>query len=295
ALRSCDGAGCVKRWRSASSTPPASSRFEPPDRHGASGSGRPVGRDWTPGDLPATMQRVAGAGTPLLLVVFGVGAAATWVAGVYLSRSTDALDDRLHFGEAVGGMVFLAVAGSLPELAITISAALAGNLGLASGNLTGGIATPTLVLLLCDSVIRGERPPSFMVGSLIPVLEALLVVIGVTATVAGGLPPPADSIGPVSPASVAIVVRWVAGLVVLNRVRKDPRWRAAAPESNPGRPSRRVRHPTATRPHVEKSTTRVVAVFVTASIVTLVAGGGRPPQHNQRPAPGGSDARGVRG
>jgi cation:H+ antiporter len=218
------------------------------------------------------MQRVAGVGTPLLLVVFAVGAAATWVAGVYLSRSTDALDDRLRFGEAVGGMVFLAVAGSLPEVAITISAALAGNLGLASGNLIGGIATQTLVLVLCDAVISGERPLTFMVGSLIPVLEALMVVIVVTATVAGGLLPSSTSIGPVSPASVAIVLLWVGGLVVLNRVRKDLRWRVVAPESNPGRPDRRVRHPTAPRLYAGRSTARVVAVFVTASAVTLVAG-----------------------
>src|SRR5215469_13231651 len=152
------------------------------------------------------MQRVAGAGTPLLLIVFGVGAAATWVAGVYLSRSTDALDDRLHLGEAVGGMVFLAVAGSLPELAITVSAALQGNLGLASGNLIGGIATQTLVLVLCDAVIKGQRPLTFLVGSLIPVLEALLVILVVTVTVSGGLLPSSASIGPVSPASIGIVV-----------------------------------------------------------------------------------------
>ena len=239
---------------------------------GWSAEGPATGRGWTPGDLPATMQRVAGAGTPLLLILFGVGAAATWVAGTYLSRTTDALDDRLRLGEAVGGMVFLAVAGSLPEVAITISAALAGNLGLASGNLIGGIATQTLVLVLCDAVISGERPLTFMVGSLIPVLEAFLVVIVVTATVAGGLLPTSNSIGPVSPASIAIVVLWVGGLIVLNRVRKDPRWRAAAPESNPGRPNRRVRHPTAPRPYGERSTARVVAVFLTASAVTLVAG-----------------------
>src|SRR5262252_3886742 len=219
------------------------------------------------------MQRVAGAGTPLLLIVFGVGAAATWVAGVYLSRSTDALDDRLHFGEAVGGMVFLAFAGSLPELAITISAALAGNLGLASGNLIGGIATQTLVLVLCDAVIRGERPLSFMVGSLIPVLEAFLVVITVTATVAGGLLPPSFSVGPVSPASIAIVVLWVGGLLVLNRIRRDLRWSTVAPHSHPGRPPRRrERHPTVSRPYAGSSTAGVVVVFVTASFVTLAAG-----------------------
>lgn len=38
--------------------------------------------------------------SPLLWVVFAAGAAATWIAGVFLSRATDALDERWHLGEA---------------------------------------------------------------------------------------------------------------------------------------------------------------------------------------------------
>src|SRR5262249_13175654 len=136
---------------------------------GWSAEGPATGRGWTPGDLPATMQRVAGAGTPLLLILFGVGAAATWVAGTYLSRTTDALDDRLRLGEAVGGMVFLAVAGSLPEVAITISAALAGNLGLASGNLIGGRGPPTRRLGLCGAGSSGRAPLALAVRAVGPV------------------------------------------------------------------------------------------------------------------------------
>src|SRR5438309_5563776 len=183
------------------------------------------------------------------------------MAGIYLSRSTDALDDRLRLGEAIGGLVFLALAGSLPEAAITVSAALAGNLGLASGNLIGGIATQTLVLVLCDAAIRGERPLTFMVGSLIPVLETLLVIIVVTATVAGGLLPPSTSIGPVSPASIAIGVLWLGGLVVLNRARKDLRWRAVAPDGHPGRPRRGARRPSGSPPYARSTTAMVAAVF----------------------------------
>ena len=48
--------------------------------------------------------------------------AATWVAGLLLSKATDVLDDRFDLGDAVGGMLLLGLAGSLPELAITASA-----------------------------------------------------------------------------------------------------------------------------------------------------------------------------
>jgi len=73
-------------------------------------------------------------GTPALVLVFALAGVATWVAGA-LSEATDVLDDRFALGEAVGGMLLLGLAGSLPELAITASAALGGHLSLAVGNL----------------------------------------------------------------------------------------------------------------------------------------------------------------
>jgi len=112
---------------------------------------------------------VASASIFLVILVFVAASGATWVAGVELSKSTDELDRRLGFGDAIGGMVMLAIAGSLPELAITISAAESGHLGLAAGNLIGGIATATMVLVLCD--LFAPRPLTFLVGSLVPVLE----------------------------------------------------------------------------------------------------------------------------
>src|SRR5918911_808909 len=101
---------------------------------------------------------MAGLSSALLLLIFLGGAAATWAAGTLLSKTTDALDARLGLGDDIGGLVFLSIAGSLPELAITISAAAAGNLGLAAGNLIGGIAIQTMVLTLCDFVAGRERP-----------------------------------------------------------------------------------------------------------------------------------------
>src|SRR5436853_6591883 len=146
-------------------------------------------------------------GTPWLLVVFAVGAGLTWRAGVELARTTDALDARLHLGEEIGGIVLLAIAGSLPELAITVSAAAQGNLDLAAGNLIGGIAVQTMVLAICDVVAGPKRPLTFLIGALTPVLEGLLVVILVSGVLLGALLKPSTSIlGVVSPGSIAIVV-----------------------------------------------------------------------------------------
>ena len=137
---------------------------------------------------------MTGLSSPLLVLIFIGASAVTWVAGVGLSKTTDALDVRLGFGQELGGIILLAIAGSLPEVAITISAAADGNLQLAAGNLIGGIAVQTMVLVLCDFVVGSERPLTFLVGALTPVLEGLLVVLVVSGVLMGALLPPSTAI-----------------------------------------------------------------------------------------------------
>jgi cation:H+ antiporter len=207
-----------------------------------------------------------------LWALFAAGAAATWAAGVYLSRATDMLDVRWKLGEAFGGMILLAISGSLPEVAITVSAAMAGRLDIAAGNLLGGIAVQTSVLVICDYFVTEKKPLSYLVGSLIPVLEASLVV-GVTAlAMLGALLPPTDVVWGMSPASIAIVVVWLFGILVINRVRNAPKWALTMPGSLPGRPHRRKPHPVVCHPFADLSTTRVALIFLAGSLVTLVAG-----------------------
>ena len=179
----------------------------------------------------------------MLVLVFVAAAVATWIAGTALSKTTDFIDRRFGLGEALGGVVLLAVAGSLPELAITVSAASSGNLGLAAGNLIGGIAVQTMVLVICDAVASRTQSLTYLVGSLVPVLEGLLVIFVVSGVLMGALLPESTSIGPVSPASLGIVLAWFAGIYALNATRRQPRWECAMAGSRPGRPHRRIPHP----------------------------------------------------
>jgi len=172
-------------------------------------------------------------------------------------------------------MLFLAVAGSLPELAITVSAAARGNLGLAAGNLIGGIAVQTMVLVACDIAAGRERPLTFLVGALTPVLEGMLVVLVASGVLIGALLKPSTAIGGVvSPASVTIVVVWLVGVSVINRVRKNPRWSVSMPGSQPGRRHRGEPLPAAPHPFAQRSTSKVAGIFGVACAVTLVAGVG---------------------
>ena len=215
---------------------------------------------------------MAGLGSPLLVLIFVAASAATWVAGVALSKTTDALDARFGLGDELGGLILLAVAGSLPELAITISAAASGNLALAAGNLIGGIAMQTMVLLVCDFAVGPSRPLTYLVGRLTPVLEGLLVILVVAGVEMGALLKPSTAIGGrVSPASLGIVVVWVVGLYAINRAAKDPRWSISMPGSRPGRHRAEKRQEPA-HPYAGASTARVATVFGVACAVTLAAG-----------------------
>ena len=75
---------------------------------------------------------------PTLVLIFAGAAAAVWIAGVKLSNTTDVLSSRLGLGEALGGLILLAIVTNLPEIAITASAALSNNLGVAIGNSSAG-------------------------------------------------------------------------------------------------------------------------------------------------------------
>jgi len=216
---------------------------------------------------------MSGLASPLLVLIFVAGAAATWMAGILLSKTTDALDSRLGLGDDLGGLVLLSIAGSLPELAITISAAASGNLGLAAGNLIGGIAIQTMVLLLCDYAVGPSRPLTYLVGRLTPVLEALLVVMLVGGVAMGSLLKDSTAIaGRVSPASLGIVVVWILGIYVINRASHNPRWSITMPGSRPGRRRHERRQPEQPHPFAASSTARVAMLFGLASAVTLAAG-----------------------
>jgi cation:H+ antiporter len=202
-----------------------------------------------------------------LSLIFGIAAIITWISGVALARATDVLDDRFGLGEAIGGMILLSIAGSLPELAITLSAAKSGHLDIAAGNLIGGVAMQTFVLVIADGFGRGRTPLSTAAASLVPALEGLLVVAVVGVTAMGGLLPSSASIGPMGVAAIGILIIWVAGMLILNRVRSRPELSFASVGE-----SREEAASEGGEAGQSQSTRRTIVLFVIASIATLIAG-----------------------
>lgn len=207
------------------------------------------------------------------LAIFVGSAAAVWLAGLSLSNTTDALERRFGFGEAIGGLVILAVTTNLPEIAITTGAAVSGDLGIAIGNILGGIAIQTAVLVLLDGFgIRTGPPLTYRAASLILVLEAALVIGVLTVSVMGHFLPASVVLWRIGPAELLIVVLWVAGLLLISRSRGKLPWHEAG---NPP-DGQTVPRGHATKLRATKAmgggTRSVLVRFGIASVVTLVAG-----------------------
>ncbi len=106
--------------------------------------------------------------------VFVVSALGVWSAGARLAYLADALADKLHLSKSLIGLLLLASATSLPEIATTLAAALRQNQALVLNNLYGGVALQTAILAVADFWARGSI--TYYPRRMTHVLEALLLV-----------------------------------------------------------------------------------------------------------------------
>lgn len=192
-----------------------------------------------------------------LLGIFAVAAAAVWLACARVSDATDALAARFGLGEALGGMILLAIVTNLPEIAIVGSAAARGAMEVAIGNILGGIAIQTVVLAALDLFGLGRSAAlTYRAESPTLVLEGSLVVAVLALTIIGHHMPAGLIVARMTPAALLIALFWVAGLFVIGETRK----RFGDAEGT-GKP----------RPNGH-STTHHALVFAAGALVTLAAG-----------------------
>jgi cation:H+ antiporter len=209
---------------------------------------------------------VSSLSTPVILALFAISGAVIWWAGGILASTTDAIDTHFGWGEGLGGAVFLAIATNLPEVAIVCAGAYNHNLSLAVGNILGGIAIQTVVLVVLDGPgLRGHPPLTSVVTSLTIVLQGLVLIAILMLCMLGALSPPGLVIARTTPAEIAILLAWLAGLWIVQHNEDRQVWRTAREEvacySPIVAPGKR------TRPLPQ-----VVALFALAAFVTLICG-----------------------
>lgn len=143
--------------------------------------------------------------------------------GVRFTHLVDELADRTGVGEALAGAVLLGAVTSLPGLVTTITGAASGQADFAVSNAIGGIAAQTTFLVLADLAYRrvNLEHAAASLPNLVQTL-LLLAMIGVVLVAVAG---PEIAVLWLHPASVVLVVMYVYGLLLTQRVREQPMWR----------------------------------------------------------------------
>ena len=214
---------------------------------------------------------------PLLLAIFTVSAVAIWIAGIHLSNTTDILSKRFDIGEALGGMIILAIVTNLPEIAIVVSASLQHNMGIAVGNILGGIAFQTVVLVILDTFGLGKQNSlTYKSASLILVLEGSLVLAVLSLVIVGHQLPESMIYFRMTPISLLIFVAWIVGIKLISRAQKELPW--VSDFKVPGGQTEPQGHSIDKKDELAKenkaATSTIIFIFIICAIVTLVGGVG---------------------
>jgi cation:H+ antiporter len=209
---------------------------------------------------------------PVLSLIFAAAAAVVWIAGISVSKTTGVLSSRFGLGEALGGVILLAIVTNLPEIAITASAALRNQLGLATGNILGGIAIQTVVLVILDAFGLGKSAPlTYRAASLDLVLEAVLVVAMLSLTVMGHQLPGSLIWRGITPDDVLICGTWIAGIYLIGRARNGLPWQSQGDAAG-GQRHRTEQQKKEKADAKNSSTAWAAIVFIISAAATLIAG-----------------------
>src|SRR2546423_13268201 len=209
---------------------------------------------------------------PVLSLIFLAAGAVVWIAGVYVSKTTDVLSSRFKLGEALGGAILLAVVTNLPEIAITASGAMRNQLGIATGNILGGIAIQTVVLVVLDAFAMKKRAP--LVGhsaGLDLILEAAFVIVMLTLVIIGHQMPEALVWHGLTPDGLVICGAWIVGLYLIGKARGNLPWQSSG-DAPGGQPHRTEQQKKEKAKGQNASTAWATIVFLIAATATLLAG-----------------------
>jgi cation:H+ antiporter len=129
-------------------------------------------------------------------------------------------------GEALFGAVLVGASTSLPGIMTSVVTAAHGHVGLATGNALGGIAAQTAFLAVADLAYRKANleHAAASVGNLVQ--GTLLIALLAIPLAAANLPPVA--VYGVSPATIVLIVAYLAGLHLLRAAGERPMWRPLA-------------------------------------------------------------------
>ena len=209
---------------------------------------------------------------PFLILIFIGAAAGVWFAGIRLSHATDVLSKKYGLGQALGGLILLALATNLPEIAITATGAVQGDVSVAVGNILGGIALQTVVLVLLDAFGMGRKIGlTYSASSLELVIEGAVVIAVLTVTVMATQLPSSLIFARVTPGGAATCALWLTGLWLVNKSRTGLPWKDAG-DAPGGQDTPSGGEKKKVKPKPPLRAKRALPVFLVGAAVTLICG-----------------------
>ncbi|MEE4660783.1 MAG: hypothetical protein V2J89_09955 [Halieaceae bacterium] len=158
----------------------------------------------------------------MLLLAFALAALLIAYAGVRLAQSAEVIALESGLGQALVGALFLGASTSISGSILSFYAAASDHPSLAISNAIGGIAAQTAFLAIADFTLKNTNL-EHAASSLENLLQsALLMILLAIPVLAYSLP--AWTLWGVSPASLALLVMYLAGLVLVRGASDDPQW-----------------------------------------------------------------------
>lgn len=159
---------------------------------------------------------------PVAVILFIISTAVIGVAGTRLGRTADQLADLTGLGEAMVGGILLGAITSLSGIITSITAAAQNHPELAVSNAVGGILAQTTFLALADISYKkanlehaAASYTSLMQGMLLIILLSLILLLAFS---------PEVSVLGIHPASVLMILAYVAGIRLIWKARERGMW-----------------------------------------------------------------------
>lgn len=151
--------------------------------------------------------------------IFVASVVLLWIFSNKLSKVVNYIDDQFKLGSSFGGTIILSVVTNLPEITITISGAIKGNVDLAVGNILGGIVIQSLLLVLFDFASRKEKKPlSTLVSNKASIVQGLFLIIILVLVILGKEITPSSLIFRTTPPELLIALSWISSIIILKKV-----------------------------------------------------------------------------
>lgn len=153
------------------------------------------------------------------ILLFAVSGLLIWYFSNKLAGVVDAIDERWNLGDAFGGTIMLSVVTNLPEVVIVTTGTLQGNTAMALGNILGGIAMQTLLLVLFDHAAgrQESRPLCTLASSPAALIQGVFLCIILALVIAGAQFNQSFVAHRISPVETGIAITWLLTLWLLHR------------------------------------------------------------------------------